>query len=95
MPRYVIERNLAGAGNYSDAQIQSLAKENCAILDDLGTQIQWVESFVTENKLYCIYIAPDKSWLMRHASLWNIPANRIEEIKTVINPVSGEDNTGN
>lgn len=91
MPRYIIERNLPGAGTYSEKEIKSLARQNCSVLHDMGTQIQWIESFVTENKLYCIYLAPDKSVLMRHASLWNLPANRIEAVKVVIDPVTAED----
>lgn len=90
MPRYIIERNLPGVGDYSDAQMQSFARQNCDILESLGPHIQWVESFVAENKLYCIYMASDKGVLMHHAALWDIPANRIEEIKTVIGPVTAE-----
>lgn len=91
MPRYVIERNLPGAGDLSQAEMNDLAKKNCSILNSIGTQIQWVETFVTENKLYCIYIAPDKSLIMHHADFLGLPANRIEEIKAVINPATPEE----
>ena len=90
MPRYVIERELPGAGKLSEKELISHTQRSCKIIDQLGPQIQWVESFVTENKLYCIYQAPNKAMLMHHASMSDFPANRIEEIAAVINPVLAE-----
>ena len=90
MPRYVIERELPGAGNLSQQDLVAISQKSCGVLDELGPQIQWVESFVTENKIYCIYQAPDKSIIMQHADMGGFPANRIEEIGTVISPVTAE-----
>ena len=90
MPRYVIERELPKAGKLSAKDLVAISQKSCSVLDKLGPQIQWVESFVTENKIYCIYQAPDKAILMQHADMGGFPANRIEEIATVINPVTAE-----
>lgn len=90
MPRFVIERDLPGAGDLSKADLQAVAQKNCDVLKQLETPVQWVESFVTENKLYCIYISPSKAYIMHHAKVCNLPANRIEQIKAVINPVTAE-----
>jgi hypothetical protein len=90
MPRYVIERELRGAGKLSQQDLVAISRKSCSVLDDLGPQIQWVESFVTENKIYCIYQAPNKAILMQHADMGGFPANRIEEISSVINPVTAE-----
>lgn len=90
MPRYVIEREMPGAGNLSEKELVAISKKSCSVLDDLGPQIQWVESFVTDNKIYCIYQAPNKAIIMQHADMSGFPANRIEEIATVINPVTAE-----
>lgn len=90
MPRYVIERELPGAGNLSQQQLQAISQKSCSVLDELGPKIQWVESFVTEEKIYCIYTAPNKQIIEEHANKGGFPANRIEEIKTVISPVTAE-----
>jgi hypothetical protein len=90
MPRYVIERDMPGAGRLSEKDIISLSQKACKVLNELGGLVQWVESFVTENKFYCIYQSPSKALLMQHASMSGMPANRIEEITTVINPVMAE-----
>lgn len=90
MPRYVIERDMPGAGRLSEKEVYSFAQEACKMLEALGGQVQWVESFVTENKVYCIYQSPNKAMLMQHASMSGLPANRIEEISKVINPVITE-----
>ncbi|HUC82884.1 MAG TPA: DUF4242 domain-containing protein [Flavisolibacter sp.] len=90
MPRYVIERNVPGAGRLSEKDLFSFAQKSCTMLDALVGQVQWVESFVTENKVYCIYQSPNKAMLMQHASTSGLPANRIEEISVVINPVTAE-----
>lgn len=91
MPRYVIERELPGAGNLSQEQLQGISQKSCSVLDELGPKIQWVESFVTEDKIYCIYNAPNKDIIKQHAEKGGFPANRIEEIKNVISPVTAEE----
>lgn len=90
MPRYVIERELPGAGKLSQADLQAISEKSCNVITELGPKIQWVESFVTEDKIYCIYNAPDKDILRQHAQKGGFPANRIEEVKNVINPVTAE-----
>ncbi len=90
MPRYVIERELPGAGNLSQTELVAISQKSCSVLDDLGPRIQWVESFVTEDKIYCVYQAPNKEIIKEHAEMGGFPANRIEEIKNVINPVTAE-----
>lgn len=90
MPRYVIERELPGAGLMSQSQLQAISQKSCNVIDELGPKIQWVESFVTENKMYCIYVAPNKEIILEHAKLGEFPANRVEEIRNVINPVTAE-----
>ena len=90
MPRYVIEREIPGAGNLSQAELVAISQKSCSVLDELGPRIQWVESFVTENKIYCIYQAPNKEIVREHAEMGGFPANRIEEIATVISPVTAE-----
>jgi hypothetical protein len=90
MPRYVIERELPGAGNLSQSELVAISQKSCSVLDDLGPRIQWVESFVTEDKIYCVYQAPNKEIIKEHAEMGGFPANRIEEIRNVINPVTAE-----
>lgn len=81
---------MPGAGELSQKDLVAISQKSCKTLEELGSQIQWIESFVTQNKLYCIYLAPDKSFIMEHAYLTEFPANRIEEIKKVISPVTAE-----
>ncbi len=88
MPRYVIERELPGAGKFSSADLQGISKKSCSVLDELGPQIQWVESYVTEDKIYCVYDAPNKEIIKEHADKGGFPANRIEEIKNMISPAT-------
>ncbi len=90
MPRYVIERELPGAGKLSQQDLQAISQKSCGVLDDLGPKIQWVESYVTEDKIYCIYQAPNKEMIAQHAEMGGFPANRIEEIRNVISPVTAE-----
>ena len=90
MPRYVIERELPGAGKLSQDELHAISQKSCNVISELGPTIQWVESFVTEDKIYCVYNAPDKEILKKHAEMGGFPANRIEEIKNVINPVTAE-----
>ena len=90
MPRYVIERELPGAGNLNHSQLRDISQKSCSVLDELGPSIQWVESYVTEDKIYCVYTAPNKEIVKRHAEKGGFPANRIEEIKNMISPVTAE-----
>ncbi len=90
MPKYIIERELPGAGDLGDDQIQGISQKSCQVLDALGTQIQWVESFVTDDKIYCVYIAPNKELIENHAKEGGFPANKISEVKRMIDPTSAE-----
>lgn len=90
MPRYVIEREIANAGNLSHQDLVAISQKSCSVLDELGPKIQWIESFVTEDKIYCVYQAPNKGILKQHAEMGGFPANRIEEIKNIISPVTAE-----
>jgi len=90
MPRYVIERELPGAGKLTQEELQAISQKSCGVLDELGPRIQWVESFVTDDKIYCIYNSPNKELIKAHAEMGGFPANRIEEIKNVISPVTAE-----
>lgn len=90
MPKYVIERELPGAGNLSKQDLIGISQKSCGILGQLGPQIQWVESFVTENKIYCVYVAPNEEIIREHANQGGFPANKISEIKTIIDPTTAE-----
>ncbi|MBA2330545.1 MAG: DUF4242 domain-containing protein [Flavisolibacter sp.] len=90
MPRYIIERELPGAGKLNKDELQSISKKSCSVLNELGPQIQWVESYVTENKIFCVYQAPNKEIIKEHAEKGGFPANNIEEIKNIISPVTAE-----
>jgi hypothetical protein len=90
MPKYVIERELPGAGKMSPADLHAVAQKSCGVLKQLGPKIQWLESYVTADKIYCIYIAPDEATVREHARQGGFPANRVSEIKTVIDPTTAE-----
>ncbi len=90
MPKYVIEREIPGAGKLSVADLKAISQKSCAVISNLGPSIQWVESFVTEDKIYCVYIAPNKELVFEHASQGGFPANRVEEVSNVISPVTAE-----
>lgn len=90
MPKYIIERELPGAGNLSDADVQGISHKSCQVLQNLGPKIQWVESFVTDDKIYCVYIAPNKEMIEQHAKEGGFPANAISEVKRRIDPTSAE-----
>ena len=91
MPKYVIEREIPGAGNMSPQELQSVSQKSCSVLRNLGPQIQWLQSYVTGDKIYCIYIAPNEEMVRQHAQQGGFPANRISEIKTVIDPTTAEE----
>ncbi len=90
MPRYVIERELPGAGKLTTEELHGISQKSCGVIRELGPSIQWVESYVTEDKIYCVYNAPNKEILKEHATKGGFPANRIEEIKNMISPVTAE-----
>tara|TARA_B100000586_G_C19774825_1_gene287513 strand:+ start:244 stop:516 length:273 start_codon:yes stop_codon:yes gene_type:complete len=90
MPKYMIEREIPGAGNLTPDELQNISKQSCSILQNLGPQIQWVESFVTEDKVYCTYIAPNEDMIREHAEQGGFPANKISEITSIINPTTSE-----
>src|ERR1700757_4781325 len=90
MPKYVIEREIPGAGNIPPQDLQAISQKSCGVLKELGPQIQWVQSYVTDDKIYCVYIAPDKETVLRHAQMGGFPANRVSEVRTVIDPTTAE-----
>lgn len=90
MPKYVIEREIPGAGNISAADLKAISQKSCGVLQGLGPQIQWVESYVTANKIYCIYIAPNKEMVREHAVQGGFPANSVAEVHTIIDPTTAE-----
>jgi hypothetical protein len=90
MPKYVIEREIPGAGNLSPQELQGISEKSCSVLQNLGPQIQWLHSYVTGDKIYCVYIAPNEEMIREHANQGGFPANRISEIKTTIDPTTAE-----
>lgn len=90
MPKYVIERDIPGAGNLTAEQLQGISQKSCAVLNGLGPTVQWVESFVTPDKVYCIYNAPSEDLIREHARQGGFPANRISEVKSRIDPTTAE-----
>jgi hypothetical protein len=90
MPKYIIEREIPGAGNLSKEQLQAISQKSCAVLSQMGPQIQWVQSYVTADKVYCVYIAPNEKAVLEHARQGGFPANRVSQIKTVIDPTTAE-----
>jgi hypothetical protein len=90
MPKYVIEREIPGAGNLSSQELQSVSQTSCNVLRKMGPDIQWVQSYVTGDKVYCIYIAPNEEMIREHAREGGFPANSISEIKTIIDPTTSE-----
>ena len=90
MPKYVIEREILGAGDLTPEQLKGISQTSCGVLSKMGPQIQWVESFVTGNKIYCVYIAPNEEMIKEHASQGRFPANSISKITAIINPVTAE-----
>jgi hypothetical protein len=90
MPKFVIERDILEAGRLSSEQLQAIAQKSCGVLRKMGAQIQWVQSYVTDNKIYCIYVAPDADAVRTHAQQGGFPANRISRIRSVIDPTNAE-----
>jgi hypothetical protein len=90
MPKFVIEREIPGAGDLTADDFQAISQKSCGVLQGMGPQIQWVESYVTADKIYCIYIAPNAEMVLEHANQGGFPANSVAEVKTVISPVTAE-----
>ena len=91
MPKYVIEREIPGAGKLTPQELQEISKKSCGVLEKMGPTIQWVQSYVAGDKVYCIYIAPNEEMIREHATQGGFPANRVAEIKSVIDPTTAED----
>jgi hypothetical protein len=90
MPKFVIEREIPGAGDLSAQDLQGISQKSCGVLQNMGPQIQWVQSYVTGDKVYCVYIAPNEEMVREHAQQGGFPANRISEVKSVIDPTTAE-----
>ena len=90
MPKYVIEREIPGAGNLSAEELNGISQKSCGVLSNLGPQIQWVHSYVTDDKFYCVYIAPNEELVREHANQGGFPANTIAEVKSIIDPTTAE-----
>lgn len=90
MPKYVIEREIPGAGNLSAKDLQAISQKSCGVLRNLGPQVQWLHSYVTQDKIYCVYIAPDEQSVHEHARQGGFPANKVSEIRTTIDPTTAE-----
>ena len=90
MPKYVIEREIPGAGKLTAEQLKGISQTSCGVLNKMGTQIQWVHSYVGEDKIYCVYIAPNKEMVLEHARQGGFPANSVSEVSTIIDPATAE-----
>ncbi len=90
MPKYIIEREIPGAGNLSPQELKSISQKSCTVLNKMGPQIQWVHSYVTADKIYCVYNAPNEQLVRDHAQQGGFPANRISQITTIIDPTTAE-----
>ena len=91
MPKYVIEREIPGAGKLSASDLKAISQKSCGVLRNMGPQIQWVHSYVTDDKIYCVYVAPDEASVREHASQGGFPANVVARVRSVIEPVTSED----
>jgi len=90
LPKFVIEREIPGVGKLSDAEIQEVSRKSVSVLKEMGTEIQWLQSYVTGDKIYCVYLAPDEETIREHAKRTGIPANRISAVRRLIDPTNGE-----
>lgn len=90
MPKFIIERELPGAGSLSADQLQGISQKSCGVLSEMGPQIQWLQSYVTQDKIYCVYIAPNEEMVREHAKRGGFPANSVARISTVIDPTTSE-----
>lgn len=90
MPKYVIERSIPGAGKLSAPELQAISQKSCGVLNQMGPKIQWLHSYVTTDKIYCVYLAPDEATVREHAGLGGFPADSVARVSTVIEPVTAE-----
>ena len=90
MPKFVIERQIPGAGQFTTADLKAISQKSCGVLASMGSQIQWIHSYVTGDRIYCVYQAPDEAMVRRHAELGGFPANRVDRVQTVIDPATAE-----
>jgi uncharacterized protein DUF4242 len=90
MPKFVIEREIPGVGSFTPEQLQAVSQKSCSVLQNLGPQITWLQSFVTDNKIYCVYIAPNEEMVREHATQGGFPANSIAQVRRVIDPTTAE-----
>jgi hypothetical protein len=90
MPKFVIERDLPGAGKLSPAELQGISQKSCGVLSSMGPKIQWLQSYVTDDKIYCVYIAPDEATVREHATKGGFPANKVSRIRAMIDPTTSE-----
>ena len=90
MPKFVIEREIPGAGKLTPDELRAISQKSCAVLQEMGPSIQWVQSYVANDKIYCVYIAPDEAAVREHARRGEFPANQVSEVMTVIDPVTAE-----
>jgi hypothetical protein len=90
MPKFVIERDIPGAGKLTPADLQAISQKSCAVLNGMGPKIQWVQSYVTDDKVYCVYLAPDQETVLEHAKQGGFPANKVSQVRAVIDPTTSE-----
>ena len=90
MPKYIIERDIPGAGKLTAGELKAISQKSCSVLNKMGPQIQWLQSYVTGDKIYCVYIAPNEKAIRDHAQQGGFPANRVSEVTTVIDPTTAE-----
>ncbi len=90
MPKYVIERDIPGAGKLSAQELHGIAQKSCGVLREMGPQVQWIQSYVTDDKVYCVYIAPNEEAVREHARRGGFPANRVSRVRTIIDPTTSE-----
>jgi hypothetical protein len=90
MPKFVIERKIPGAGSLTDEQLKGISQKSCGVLKTLGPQVQWLESFVTDDKVYCIYLGPDEAAIREHARLGQFPADSVQAVRRIIDPTTAE-----
>ena len=90
MPKYVIEREIPGAGDLSPEELQAISQKSCGVLEEMGPRIQWVHSYVTDNKVYCVYVAPDEAMVREHAQKGGFPVNSVARVASIIDPTTSE-----
>lgn len=90
MPKFVIERELPGAGSLTPQQLQAIAQKSCSVLQEMGPQVQWLHRYVTDDKVYCVYVAPDEAAVREHATKGGFPVNQVARVRTIIDPTTAE-----